>query len=127
MLPYFRKAEDQERGASDLHGAGGPLAVSDVRDPHPLCEAFLQSAEQSGFRRNPDFNGARQEGSGYYQLTQRNGWRCSTAAGYLKPARRRGNLAVVSNALATRVLFERRRAIGVEYRRAARCERRAER
>ena len=116
VLPYFRKAEDQERGESALHGVGGPLAVSDVREPHPLSEAFLQAAEQSGFRRNPDFNGARQEGFGYYQLTQRNGWRCSTVAGYLKPARRRGNLAVVSNAHATRVLFEHRRAVGVEYR-----------
>jgi choline dehydrogenase len=116
VLPYFRKAEDQERGESAMHGVGGPLAVSDVRDPHPLSEAFLQAAQQSGFRRNPDFNGSRQEGFGYYQLTQRNGWRCSAAAGYLKPARRRSNLAVVSNAHATRVLFERRRAIGVEYR-----------
>jgi choline dehydrogenase len=116
VLPYFRRAEDQERGADDLHGAGGPLAVSDVCEPHPLCEAFIAAAQSAGFPRNDDFNGARQEGAGYFQLTARNGRRCSTAVGYLRQARRRGNLAVVSNALATRVLFSGRRAVGIEYR-----------
>ena len=116
VLPYFRRAEDQERGADDLHGAGGPLAVSDVCEPHPLCEAFIAAAQSAGFPRNDDFNGARQEGAGYFQLTTRNGRRCSTAVGYLRQARRRGNLAVVSNALATRVLFSGRRAVGIEYR-----------
>ena len=115
VLPYFRKAEHQQRGASALHGTGGPLCVSDVK-PHPLCEAFIEAAEQAGFPRNNDFNGPDQEGAGYYQLTARNGRRCSTARGYLKPARRRPNLVVQSNALATRILFERRRAIGIEYR-----------
>ena len=114
MLPYFRKAEDQQRGADELHGEGGPLAVSDM-EPLPICDAFIAAAEQCGYQRNPDFNGAAQEGFGYYQLTTRNGRRCSTAVGYLKPARRRANLKVVSRALATRVLFEGRRAIGVEY------------
>src|SRR6185312_7941131 len=114
VLPFFRRAEDQVRGANDLHGAGGPLAVSDV-ERHPLCEAFAAAAEQAGFPRTDDFNGASQEGAGYYQLTARNGRRCSTARGYLKPARRRANLNVVSNALASRVLFEGRRAVGVEY------------
>ena len=115
VLPYFRKAEDQQRGPSDFHGVGGPLAVSDT-EPHPLCEAFLEAAHQAGHARNDDFNGATQEGFGYYQVTTRNGRRCSTAVGYLKPALRWGNLAVVSNALATRILFSGRRATGIEYR-----------
>ena len=116
VLPYFRRAEDQERGADPLHGVGGPLAVSDVCEPHPLCEAFIEAARQSGIPRNDDFNGPSQEGAGYFQLTTKNGRRCSTAAGYLRQARRRPNLAVALDALATRVLFSGRRAIGVEYR-----------
>ncbi len=115
VLPYFRKAEDQQRGEDDLHGVGGPLSVSDVSEPHPLCDAFITACEQAGHPRTDDFNGASQEGAGYFQLTTRKGRRWSTARGYLKPARRRGNLAVVSGALATRVLFEGRRAVGVEY------------
>ena len=87
VLPYFRRAEDQERGADDLHGAGGPLAVSDVSEPHPLCEAFIEAAQQAGFPRNDDFNGPTQEGAGYFQLTARNGRRWSTAVGYLRQAR----------------------------------------
>ena len=117
VLPYFRRAEDQQRGADELHGEGGPLRVSDM-EPLPVCDAFIAAAEQCGYRRNADFNGAVQEGFGYYQLTTRNGRRCSAAVGYLKPARRRPNLQVVSGALATRVLFDGRRATGVEYRHA---------
>src|SRR5437016_8333094 len=112
VLPYFRRAEHQQRGEDALHGVGGPLAVSDVSEPHPLCEAFLTAVEQAGLPRNDDFNGPTQEGAGYYQLTARNGRRWSTAVGYLRPARRRHNLAVVSNALTTRILFEGRRAVG---------------
>jgi choline dehydrogenase len=114
VLPYFRKAEDQQRGADEFHGEDGPLSVSDM-EPLPICDAFIAAAESCGYRRNPDFNGARQEGFGYYQFTTRNGRRCSTAVGYLKPARRRANLTVISQALTTRVLFEGRRAVGVEY------------
>lgn len=115
VLPYFRRSEDQERGEDELHGVGGPLAVTNVRDPHPLCEAFIEAAQQAGYPRNDDFNGATQEGAGYFQLTARNGRRCSTAVGYLKPARKRHNLVVASEALATRVLFDGKRATGVEY------------
>jgi choline dehydrogenase len=115
VLPYFRKAEDNERGADEFHGAGGPLAVSDLRDRHPLAVAYVEAAVQCGYPRNDDFNGAVQEGAGYYQTTMRNGWRASTAAGYLRQARRRANLAVVSGALATRIVFDGRRAAGVEY------------
>ena len=116
VLPYFRRAEDQGRGEDALHGVGGPLAVSDVCEPHPLCEAFIAAAQQADFPRNDDFNGPTQEGAGYFQLTARHGRRWSTAVGYLRPARRRANLAIASNALASRVLFSGRRAIGVEYR-----------
>src|SRR6516225_276709 len=116
VLPYFRRAEDQARGEDALHGVGGPLCVSDVCEPHPLCEAFIEAAQQAGFPRNDDFNGPTQEGAGYFQLTARRGRRWSTAVGYLRPARRRPNLAIVSNALASRILLSRRRAVGVEYR-----------
>jgi choline dehydrogenase len=116
VLPYFRRAEDQERGADEFHGAGGHLKVSDVCEPHPLCEAFIAAAQQSGFPRNDDFNGATQEGAGYFQLTSRNGRRWSTAVGYLKEAKQRANLTVVPNALAARIRFSGRRATGVEYR-----------
>jgi choline dehydrogenase len=115
VLPYFCKAEDNERGADEFHGAGGPLSVSDLRDRHPLAEAYVEAAVQCGYPRNDDFNGAIQEGAGYYQTTMRNGVRSSTAGGYLKSARRRANLKVVSNALATRILFDGRRATGIEY------------
>ena len=116
VLPYFRRAEDQERGADALHGTGGPLAVSNVSEPHPLCEAFIAAAQQAGFPRNDDFNGPSQEGAGYFQLTARNGRRCSTAVGYLRAAKRRPNLKVVTDALASRIQFSGRRATGVEYR-----------
>jgi len=116
VLPYFRRAEDQERGQDAFHGVGGPLAVSNVSEPHPLCEAFIEAAQQAGFPRNDDFNGSAQEGAGYFQLTARNGRRWSTAVGYLREARRRPNLAIVPNALASRLLFSGCRAIGVEYR-----------
>jgi choline dehydrogenase len=116
VLPYFKRAEDQERGADDLHGVGGPLSVSDVCEPHQLCEAFLDAAEQCGIPRTDDFNGPKQEGAGYFQLTAKKGRRWSTAAGYLKQARQRHNLKVELNALATKILFSGRRAIGIQYR-----------
>jgi choline dehydrogenase len=115
VLPYFRRAEDQQRGEDELHGVGGPLSVSDVSETHPVCDAFIAACEQAGLPRTDDFNGKNQEGAGYFQLTTRNGRRWSTARGYLRPARRRPNLRVVSSALATRILFEGRRAVGVEY------------
>jgi len=116
VLPYFRRAEHQERGEDALHGVGGPLAVSNVCEPHPLCEAFIEGAQQAGYPRNDDFNGPTQEGAGYFQLTAKNGRRWSTAVGYLREARRRSNLVVETNALASRILFEGRRTVGVEYR-----------
>lgn len=115
VLPYFRRAEHQERGADAFHGAGGPLGVSDLRLKHPICEAFIAAAEAAGIPRNADFNGASQEGVGYFQLTTRDGWRASTAREYLRPVRRRTNLAVETEALAARVVLEGRRAVGVAY------------
>lgn len=115
VLPYFRKAEDNERGADDLHGAGGPLAVSDARDRHPLAQAYIEAAQQCGFPRNDDFNGETQEGAGLYQTTMRDGLRWSAAKGYLKPARKRPNMQIVSDALTSRIIFDGQRASGVEY------------
>jgi choline dehydrogenase len=116
VLPYFKRSEHQVRGADEFHGSGGPLCVSDVQH-HPICEAFIESAMQLGFPRNDDFNGAAQDGVGYHQTTTRKGRRCSTAVGYLRPAMQRPNLRVVTNALSEKILFEGRRAVGVEFRR----------
>src|SRR5271165_1587260 len=128
VLPYFRKAEDQERGADDYHGAGGPLSVSDLRSPHELHDAFIAGAMEIGFPLNEDFNGADQEGVGPLQVTVRGRRRCSAAVGYLRPAMRRPNLTVEIQALADRVLTEGKRAVGVEFsqtgtRRTARARR----
>jgi choline dehydrogenase len=116
VLPYFRRSEHQMRGADSFHGTGGPLCVSDVAQ-HPICEAFILATTQLGFPRNDDFNGASQDGVGYHQTTTRNGRRCSTAVGYLRPAMQRANLRVVIGALTEKVLFEGRRAVGVAFRR----------
>ncbi|HUN45526.1 MAG TPA: GMC family oxidoreductase N-terminal domain-containing protein, partial [Stellaceae bacterium] len=99
VLPYFKRAEAQQRGGDEFHGADGPLTVSDQVEPHEICEAFIKSAQQAGIPRNDDFNGAQQEGAGYFQTTMRNGRRWSTAQAYLKPARRRPNLTVVTRAI----------------------------
>ncbi len=115
VLPYFRRAEHQVRGEDEYHGVGGPLWVSDVPDHHPICEAFIKACNELGFPRNDDFNGAKQDGVGYHQTTTRNGKRCSTNVGYLRPARARPNLRVITGALAERVLLEGRRAVGVAY------------
>jgi choline dehydrogenase len=116
LLPYFRRAEDQQRGESAFHGVGGPLRVEDPRYLHPLSRAWVAAATAAGLPGNDDFNGAVQDGVGYYQVTQRGGRRWSTADAYLHPARGRGNLTVATGALATRVLVEDGRAVGVRYR-----------
>ncbi|MBR1149421.1 GMC family oxidoreductase [Bradyrhizobium sp. JYMT SZCCT0428] len=122
VLPYFKKAEDQSRGRDHFHGIGGPLKVSDHQETHPLADAFIEAGIQAGISPNGDFNGASQEGIGYYQTNSFRGKRWSTATAYLKSARNRPNLHVVTNAHATRVLLEERRAVGVEYRTAAGLE-----
>jgi choline dehydrogenase len=117
VLPWFRALEHNVRGASDYHGADGPLWASDIGVPHPLVEAMIAGARELGIPRNDDFNGPRQEGAGYYQLTTRNGRRCSTAVAYLRPARARPNLRIETDAHATGVVLEGRRARAVTYRR----------
>jgi choline dehydrogenase len=116
VLPYFRRAEDQQRGASEWHGTGGPLAVSDLGMKSALTEAFIAAGQEIGLPRNDDFNGASQEGVGPFQVTARGGWRCSAATAYLKPARGRQNLTVITGASAERILMEGRRAAGAVFR-----------
>ena len=120
LLPYFRKSEDQQRGEDEWHGVGGPQAVGDLPDRHELADAFIASSKAFGIPGNDDFNGASQEGTGYYQATTRNGRRCSTAVGYLRPALKRPSLQVETEALATRILFEGTKAVGVEVRQGGR-------
>ena len=115
VLPYFKKSENQERGASEFHGVGGPVNVADPRYVNPLTRAFLAAAEEIGIARNSDFNGAEQDGAALYQVTQKNGARWSAADGYLQPARERSNLTVLTGAHATRVLIEGKRAVGVAF------------
>jgi len=116
VLPYFKKAEHQARGADDFHGVGGPLPVSELSHADPLSAAFIEAAAETGIPKNADFNGATQEGAGYFQTTTRHGRRASTAVAYLRPAKSRTNLHIETAALAQRILFEGRRAVAVEYR-----------
>src|SRR6201994_763951 len=115
VLPFFRKAENQARGEDEFHGVGGPLHVSDQPAKFELAEAALTACEQAGIPRNPDFNGAQQEGCGYYQTTTNRRRRWSAAKAYLEPARGRPNLVVRTGTHATKVLIENDRATGVEY------------
>ena len=118
VLPYFRKAENNERGENEFHGGGGPLCVSDVRDPNPLSEAFLRSAISLGIQENPDFNANDLDGVGYCQFTQKDGRRCSTATAYLTSARNRSNLDIWTDTHVTRILFSGRQATSVACLRA---------
>lgn len=116
VLPYFRKSETFDQGASEYRGGQGPLYVSTMdRDLHPLCQTFIQAGDQLGIGHNRDFNGAAQEGVGTYQNTAKGGFRMSAARAYIRPARRRGNLRIEMKALSTKVIFDGRRAVGVEY------------
>ncbi len=115
VLPYFRKAENQEHGADEFHGADGPLSVSDLRTDHRLHNAFIAGAQEVGYPYNSDFNGAEQEGVGPLQLTVHGRRRCSAAAGYLRPAMKRSNLRVEIRALTHRITMEGKRAVGIEY------------
>jgi choline dehydrogenase-like flavoprotein len=120
VLPWFLRSEDNSRGASALHGAGGPLGVSDLRHHNPLSAALIAAAGSAGHPGNDDFNGERQAGFGLYQVTQRNGARCSSAAAFLKPVRQRANLHVRTGVLVERVLVDHGRAVGVQLRRGRR-------
>ncbi len=115
VFPYFLKAEDNARGSDAHHSIGGPLTVSDLRYKNPLSDVFLEAAAELQLPANSDFNGASQEGMGYYQVTQRGGQRCSAARAYLHPATSRPNVTVITGAHTERVLFEGKRAKGVAY------------
>ncbi|QTD96013.1 GMC family oxidoreductase [Streptomyces cyanogenus] len=128
VLPYFLRSENHHAGASAWHGAGGPLPVNPGRSRNPLVDAFLAAAQEAGHPFNPDFNGPEQDGVGYYELTQHDGLRCSTAVAYLRPAIERPNLSVLTGVQCTRVLLDGERAVGVEVDRDGatqelRCER----
>jgi len=116
VLPYFKRAEHNERGADAWHGSGGPLNVADLRSPNPIARRFVQAAVQAGHPGNPDFNGAVQEGAGMYQVTHRDGERFSAAKAYLTPHLGRPNLRVITGARVTRIVLDGRRATGVEAR-----------
>ena len=116
LLPYFKRAENNERGADAFHGTGGPLNVMDLAHPNRFGPVFVEAARQAGYPVNPDFNGARQEGVGMYQVTHKNGERFSAAKAYLTPNLGRVNLTVITGAHTTRILFEDKRAVGVEVR-----------
>jgi choline dehydrogenase len=122
-LPYFKRAEGNARGADALHGGDGPLAVQDLRSRNVLTQAFVDAALACGHPRNDDFNGSEQRGVGFYQVTQKNSARCSTAAGYLRAARPRKNLRVLTRAQTQRVLIQGGRAVGVDYRHHGRLTR----
>lgn len=125
VLPLFKRSEDQERGADEHHGVGGPLSVTDPRLSRAVCDEWVAAAQNAGHAFNPDYNGATQEGVGYFQLTVRKGRRCSAAAAYLRPARRRANLRIVTHAQAEKVEIEAGRAAAVPFRDASGRLRRA--
>ncbi|MDQ0394730.1 GMC family oxidoreductase [Labrys monachus] len=122
VLPYFKRAEDNQRFIDSYHAAGGPLGVSIPINPLPINEAFIRAGQEYGLPYNPDFNGARQEGVGHYQVTVRDARRCSAATAYLKPVLGRPNLTVRTGAMVTRIVVEQGRAVGVELAQDGRAE-----
>ena len=116
VLPFFKQSEDNERGETEFRGKGGPLKVSDIRDRREICDAYVDAAQQAGLPYNEDFNGPTQEGVGYFQTTSRDGWRCSSAVGYLRPARNRANLRIETGALVSRIELKGRKVTAVHYR-----------
>jgi choline dehydrogenase len=128
VLPWFRRSERYEGGASEYHGGHGELCVSNLRNDHPYCEAWLQAGTEAGFPRSADFNGAQDSGLGAYQLTLRGHWRCDAAMAFLEPVRKRPNLTVLTGVHVTRVMLEGTTAVGVEWlaqgaKQSARCDR----
>ena len=115
VLPYFRKSERYQGGENEYHGGSGELCVSDLRNEHPYCQAWIEAGVEAGHGRNPDFNGARTEGLGAYQLTLRGHWRCDAATAFLAPVRKRPNLTVHTGVHVTRIVVENGRATGVEW------------
>ncbi len=123
VLPFFKKSEDQQRGAIKNHGTGGELGVSDFPEQHPISKALIDACDEAGYTYKDDLNDGDQEGTSWFQMTARNGKRCSTAVGFLHPVMDRVNLSVELRAMTTRILFEGKRAVGVEYRQHDRVHR----
>ncbi len=115
VLPYFKRTETFERGGNDIRGGDGPLNVADMYERHEMVDAFVRAGVECGYEANPDYNGEKQDGFGYYQVTQKDGRRHSAAKAYLEPARTRANLTIETNAYARRLILEGRRAVGVAY------------
>jgi choline dehydrogenase len=115
VLPLFKRAENNERGADAFHGDSGPLAVSDMRMTRPICDDWVAAAQAAGYPYNPDYNGANQEGAAYFQLTARKGRRCSAAVAYLNPARSRKNLQIITHAQVSRIVLDGKSATSVAY------------
>ncbi len=115
VLPLFKRAEHNERGADEFHGDQGPLSVSNMRIQRPITDAWVAAAQAAGYKFNPDYNGADQEGVGFFQLTSRNGRRCSAAVAYLNPVKSRENLQIITHAQVEKVLTQGKRATGVTY------------
>jgi len=115
VLPMFKKAENNERGADEFHGDAGPLSVSDMRIQRPITDAWIAAAQAAGYKFNPDHNGADQEGVGFFQLTARKGRRCSAAVAYLNPVKSRDNLKIITRAMVDRIVVDGKRATGVIY------------
>ena len=115
VLPYFKKAETFEGGGDNFRGGKGPLKVSNTSLFRPICDAWLEAAENSGYQRNPDYNGSNQEGVGYFQVTTHKGLRCSSAVAYLNPVKNRSNLNLITKVNVTKVNFEDKKAVGVTY------------
>lgn len=123
VLPIFKRSQNQERGASEFHGVGGPLNVADLRYHHPVSNAFIKACAEAGLPLTDDFNNATQEGVGFYQVTQKDGERWGVARGYLHPAMERSNLTVITAARVSRLILDGKRVIGAEYTRKGRAER----
>lgn len=115
VLPLFKRAENNERGASEFHGDQGPLSVSNMRIKRPITDAWVAAAQAAGYKFNPDYNGAEQEGVGFFQLTSRNGRRCSAAVAYLNPVKSRPNLQIITHAQVEKIILDGKRAVGVTY------------
>ena len=115
VLPLFKRSETNERGADEFHGDAGPLSVSNMRIQRPITDAWVAAAQAAGYKFNPDYNGAEQEGVGFFQLTSRNGRRCSAAVAYLNPVKKRPNLQIITHAQVEKVVIEGKRATGVVY------------
>src|SRR3982751_2679457 len=115
VLPFFKRSEAYEGGASEWHGASGELGVSDLRNDHPYCEAWLAAGAEAGYPLTADFNGAHCDGLGRYQLTLRGHWRCDAATAFLAPVRARPNLTIVTGTQVTRIVVEAGRARGIEW------------